>query len=209
MSTEAPEETINFITDSEFIPAPDPEFTQSEDIKADFAEPLPESRLAKEYRKKVTKALGPVWRGLLGSPVTVPDAATILTYGPDLAKAAGHLAEENPKARKIIDFITDGSDNPYAQLIAVAIPMSIQLIRNHEQALKPRKSKRVTVKIPFTRFSVHFPLQLGITLGRFRNMSHEPSELTYAVFSDPHISAALQKQGIQVNFASTNGHKKS
>jgi hypothetical protein len=184
--------------DAEFyIDGTEPDETESPEVttevSTDFAEAKQETARAKQYRKKVSRALGTVWRPLLADSRTVDDAAAILQYGPDFARTTGALADQDAKARKIIDFVTDGVDNPYINVFAAGFPMILQLMRNHEDQLSVAKRK---IRIPFTK--IGFELKLGLKLGRLRNFTNEPSALTKHVLSNPALTAVLKKQGITV-----------
>jgi hypothetical protein len=166
---------------------------------AEFVHGAPESLTARKYRKKTAKALGHIWRPLLGQPQTLPDAATIIKYGPDIAKAVGDLADQDPRARKAIDFVTEGVDNPYINLLAFTVPMIAQLMRNHEHQIQPEFHG---IRIPFTKREIK--VKFGIKLGRLRNITFDPSYIQDSVFGDPRIQEALAKQGLTVAYPTTN-----
>jgi hypothetical protein len=175
------------------------------EISTEFAAEDKETPRAAHYRKKVSRGFAHIWKPLLQNPKTVDDAATILLYGPDAAKAVGKLADQDARARKIIDFATDGVDNPYVSVAFALIPMVLQLLRNHEDSLGVTARE---IKIPIIKRSIR--IKFGIKLGRFRNITTEPSYLTNYVLSDEKLLAVLNKQGIKVAFknggdATSNG----
>jgi hypothetical protein len=114
--------------------------------------------------------------------------------------------------------------------LAIGIPMTLQLLRNHEEtgsqikqtwreARKARKTAKlsgepippknpghpITVKGPFGKtwtFHVKFP-PASFALGMFRAQTHDPVELTKKVLSDEKLRKALAKQGITVMFTRT------
>jgi hypothetical protein len=195
----------DFLFDSEFVDAPEPETPGPSDQEVvneikEFAEEKPQSPRAKRYTKEVAKTLSPLWRALAQHPATVADSATILTYGPDLARAVGNLADEDEKARKVIDFIVEGGGSPYIPLLSCALPMAIQILRNHEPTVEAVKGFR----IPFTKRTFRLPFKLR--LGKLRNASYDPDYLTTRVFSHPELARVLAEQGVTIAYpASRNG----
>jgi hypothetical protein len=196
--------------DYEFVTAepdrPEPPDVTTE-VSSDFADAKKETARAAQYRKKVSRGLANIWRPLLQDPNTINDAAAILNYGPDFARAIGELADRDAKARRIIDFASDGMDNPYANVLIAGIPLIAQLMRNHEDKLDIHVR---TVKIPFLKRQIN--LKFGIKLGRFRNLTYEPSYITQHVLSDQKLIDILAKQGIKIGWptdatADANGSK--
>lgn len=163
------------------------------EVSTEFAEQVQESARARSYRKKVSRGLGHLWRPLLQDPNTINDAATILNYGPDFARAVGDLADRDIRARKVIDFVTDGADNPYINVAVTLVPLVAQLMRNHEDKLDVSVHM---LRIPFTKRGIR--VKFGLKLGRFRNMTYEPSYLTRVVLSNPKLVETLNKQGINI-----------
>lgn len=212
------DETTAFNTndyDYEFIAPPDTESVDTEvsrevDI-SEFVDQAEETARARRYRKAVSNALGYLWRPLLSSPATLPDGAAILAYGPDIAREAGKLADQDARARKIIDFVTEGTDNGYVALFAATLPLAIQLLRNHEDAIKPEVRG---IRIPRTKIQIK--MRFGIKLGKIRNLSYDPGYLANRVLSDDKLIAALAKQGLKIAWTtdnnsaepSGNGHKR-
>jgi len=177
--------------------------------------------VARRYEKKVKAILNVVFRQTVANESTVPDAAAILMYGPQFCEKAGDLANHDPRARKAIDMITEGSENPYLAFALAAMPLALQVYRNHEQSLNPKgvvegvRKRRETakqrdarrIKIPFTKRYISFRWQL--TLPSVHNLTNEPRALVSHVFSDPNILLAMQKAGIDqvagYSFANSDG----
>jgi hypothetical protein len=129
----------------------------------------------------------------LQSPNTVADAVTIIVHGPKVAQTMGDLAAENEMVANAIDFITKPSDSASTAAILAAFPMVLQLVRNHEPVAET--SGRI-IRIPYTKREIK--LRFNIKLGRLRNMTQDPDELTDHVLAIPDISAAIEKWGIKV-----------
>ena len=180
----------------------------------------PKSRIALDYEKRVLSFLK---AGMLGAINTgnYPDAATIIALGPSFAAATGELAAADEHVAGFIDLVTAPA-NPYALFAMTVIPFVSQLVRNHEPQLaeltdkEKRKTRRtmrkqqgkldaqmrpaLTVKIPFIKREIRLPFRIkGINVWRrFRAQTQDPQALTYAVFSDPKVLKALEKQGIKI-----------
>jgi hypothetical protein len=182
------------------------------------------STTAKEYTEKINAMLK---AGVIGSlrAGNVTDAATLLHYGPGFSQAIGDLTDVSDKTKRIIDIIT-APDSPIIALLATAIPMGMQLMRNHEKEIEvarvsrkdakkakaeakargeiPEKSEKrgVTVKLPFGK-SIRIPISVKLHLisnanSIFRSQTYEPNELVEKVFGDEKVKAALKKQRIIV-----------
>jgi len=165
---------------------------------ADFVK-IPKTQVAREYEKRTAAALNSVFKGLAGNPSTVIDAATILAYGDGLSASAGELAQQDEKARGIIDFITSPS-NPWVAFAMIAIPFGAQLLRNHETDIDNMKPvKRVVgVKIPFTKKAISIPLRFRLRLPRkLRAHTVQPVAML-DVFNHPDVKKALKRRGISV-----------
>jgi hypothetical protein len=174
---------------------------------------------AREYETKVKSVLksGAVAALRAGN---LPDAATILHFGPGFSAAAGDLAAVNDPAKRAIDLIT-APDNPFVTFALVALPFVGQLFRNHEEtfrqipevrrmARRERKMaaaaedtrKNLELKLPFGRV-IRFRVGLRLnSLKRLRLLFHlptrEPQDLVTQVFSDEKLIAALDRQGIRI-----------
>jgi hypothetical protein len=168
------------------------------DTLAEFIK-RPKTAVAREYEKKTAAALNSIFRGAAGNPGTVVDAATILVFGDGFSAAAGELAQEDEKARKVLDFICTPS-NPWVAFAMVAIPMAAQLMRNHETELEdlPPVKKVIGIKIPFSKKAISIPLRIKPRLPRrLRSQTSEPAAML-AVFEHPDVKRALKKRGITV-----------
>lgn len=151
---------------------------------------------AKTYERKVKSVLSAAFKVTASHPATVPDAAAILMYGPNLAEKAGDLAADEAWAARAIDFLTEGAENSKLAFASAAGIFALQILRNHEPSLQPNPDRK-GFKIPFAR-GRRMKLKFGIKLGRVRELTHEPTALSDYVFSNPAVMAALKKQGINV-----------
>ena len=182
-----------------------------------------QTAVSKEYAEKIRSILK---AGVLGTlrAGNIPDAATLLHYGPEFATATGELAASSERTRKVLDFLT-APDAPALLFTVVAVSMIFQFARNHEkdlaQASMTRREQRAArkqarkqgtpqappprglkVKLPFGKsFTIgirfHFPLTRTLAAS-IRSQTHDPADLTTKVFSDPKLIAELRKQGIPV-----------
>ncbi len=171
-----------------------------------------ETARAKEYRGKVSSLLSTVMQARLGSPDGLPDVSAILQRGPATALRAGALADENESFRKAIDLIT-APDNPAVMFALAAIPLVMQVFRNHEGQLQDARASRAVKKtltpaekkaaktarprVEFTflgrtwRLPFRFKLNLGSTL---RMNTMQPEYLVSSVIGDPKIRSELSKR---------------
>lgn len=171
---------------------------------------------AKEYSGMVKSMLK---SGVIGAinMGDFPDAAALLQRGPAFADAAGQFADKNDQAAKMIDLLCSPGSAPVAFIFA-AIPLIMQLVRNHETALKEipntrrnaklrRKAMADASKAEAPRFTVKlWKWQIPIRYrSRFKisklfimlkSDTQDPYQMTMNVFSDPKVVAALKKQGI-------------
>lgn len=179
-------------------PAPDTEYDEPDD---DFLVARPRPRGAKTYEKKTVSFLNTVVRFAIANPATVPDACAILMYGPDLAEKTGDLAAQDKRIARAIDFLADGTENPYAAFFTAVAPLVFQTIRNHEPQLevKPRG-----LRIPFTK-GKRIGFKFGIKLGRLRPVTHDPAAFANHVLSNPKIIEKLAELDIVV--ASSRGNQ--
>lgn len=177
---------------------PEPEYDEPSD---DFIKKPTRPRGAIAYEKKVSELINTGMRAALGHEQTLADAAALIMYGPTLAEKVGNLAATDPRIARGIDFITDGTENPYASVAIAAMPLILQVIRNHEPQAEV-SSGRTGFRIPFTQ--KHIKLKFKIKLGRLRQLTNDPDAFTSWVLDRPDIQAALAKQGI--NVASTGGN---
>lgn len=159
---------------------------------ATLIEPKTRSNKAKSYEKKMRGLFRFGFNVTAQNPKTVPDAATILLYGPDISKAMGDLAAENAWAAKAVDMLTDGTDNAAAALLMASVPFVLQIIRNHEPVtdIQPHRE----IRIPFTQRTVS--IKFRFKLRRFRQLTNPPDEITRHVFGNAKVQEALRKQGM-------------
>jgi len=160
-------------------------------------------KTAQDYEAKIASALHTAMKSTAESEATVADAAAIIRYGPKLAEKAGDLANHDPRVRKAIDLIT-APDNPYLAMAMAAIPLVVQIARNHETKADTEVSSR-ELRIPFLKSKKNpegrkFRLRFGIRVRNkwLRSMTEDPRILARDVFSDPEIKKALEDRDIRV-----------
>lgn len=187
----------------------DPIVTEMPEAKPDDTFDYPDSKFipkqtrpsgAVKYERKTRALLNIAMRSTVESPQTVADAAAIIMYGPTLAEKMGNLAATDERVARGIDFITEGTENPYAAVAFATFPLVLQVLRNHEPQIeiKPRG-----IKIPFSK-GKRLNFKFGVKLGKLRRITNDPEAFTKHVMN-PEILDALRKQG--VNVASVNGRK--
>jgi hypothetical protein len=211
-------------SDNGFTPDDDPDYASLFDAP-DYAKLIrggTQTTVSKEYADKIRSLLKAGVLGTLRSG-NIPDAATLLHYGPEFASATGELAASSERTRKLIDLIT-APDAPVLLFTVVAVSMVFQLARNHEKELSAasmtrreqrtaRKQARkdgtpkppargITIKLPFGKsFTIgvrfRFPIAKALAAS-IRAQTHDPADLATKVFSDPKLIAELRKQGIPV-----------
>lgn len=167
---------------------------------------------ARLYRQKIESGLKVVARARFqaNTPSGDADCAAVFAFGPSFATNLGNLADADEKAARAIDLITS-PDSPYLMFAVSAIPLISQLMRNHEgdaQAIRAgwrnRKAKSKAEKPKLTlklgRFNLRIPMPVRINLtGYLRTQALDPQALSNAVFSNPDIQKAINKQGWQRN----------
>lgn len=164
---------------------------------ADVIKQKRQTARSSEYQKKTRSVLSQAFRATVGQPNTVTDAATILMYEKRFSRAAGDLADESDRFRSTVDFLTSGSESPFAAFAFAALPMVLQGVRNHEAALEPKP--RGGIKIPFTKGKrILGGIRLGFRLGQWRNATHEPNAIYNKAFADAGVVRALKEAGIAV-----------
>lgn len=152
-----------------------------------------------------------------------PDAAAIIHYGPQFAKATGGLADSSDTAKRALDILTSPS-NPIVIFGLASIGLIGQIMRNHEQQLaevpatfrerrrerkmakaaginKPQGPPRFTIKLGKRSIPIYFRVRikaLSTLATGFRAQTQEPESLASRVFSDPDVIAAFEKQGIRL-----------
>lgn len=154
------------------------------------------NKRSQDYEQRVNELLSFGMKMLAQNEGTLPDAAALIQYGPGVASKAGDLADKDERVRKAIDFITTGTENPYASLAIATLPLVLQILRNHETT--DLKTRRVSVKVPFTKREISLPFRFRLKNKAMRSITVDPTVLMAATFSDPAILAALQSQGINV-----------
>lgn len=158
-----------------------------------FVKPPPKPHKAAEYQKKAQAFFQVLFRATVDNSATVPDAAAIIMHGPAISEKAGRLAAHDERIARGIDFLTEGSENPYAALAIASAPLLMQVIRNHEPVLAPVHRG---IRVPFTQRRLK--LKLGVKLGRLRTLTNDPGALYRHVFNNADIRASLLKQNITV-----------
>jgi hypothetical protein len=154
--------------------------------------------VAKEYTKKAQSLLGLALRMTVEQPETVADAATIIAFGDGLASVTGELAEADEHVRTFIDAILTPS-SPWLAFLAVGIPFTCQLFRNHEVPVRRIRIITIDRKIPFSKKHLRFKVPLHVRLPkRIRATTTAPNTAAESVFSNPKIIAQLKKKGIDV-----------
>jgi len=213
------EESLNakFLGEGE----PEPEVIETEYDQPDgnFVGAKWRSPVAKKYEKKSKDILNVLFRLAIQRESTIPDAAAIIMYGPDLAEKAGDYAAVNRNFRRGIDMVTGGTENPALAFALAAAPLALQAYRNHQEYLSPsaaiatvrenrkaakqRPAKRL--KIPFTGRYIEFRFQWK--LFKIEAVTNDPQALAVHVFTNPEILQSLEKAGITLPFemGSPNG----
>lgn len=149
------------------------------------------------YEKRIRKAEGIYIQACLRRPATVPDAATMLIYGPNFAEKWGDLAAGDKRIQRAVDLLGDATDSPLLAAIAATTPLLLQLARNHEPVLQPAPRQFTVPLLRGRKLGVRLP-KFGIKLGFMRNVAHDPDELTVKVLSNPDVQERLAKLGIRL-----------
>lgn len=190
--------------EAEDIPAPEPD--EADRLKFRFIDAdlghfmrKPKTAVAREYEAKAAAFLGLLTRGTISNPKTIADAAAYIAYGDKMAAATGELADEYEPARRFIDAIASPS-SPLVGFVLTGLPLAAQLLRNHEKEIvKPARSIRFTVKIPFRKRPLNVAIPLRFKLSKsLRAQTVEPRACANAVFSNPDVVKALKKRGIDI-----------
>lgn len=185
---------------------PTPDVTNPEGQYAEIhnvAEEKKRSVKARKYEAQANKVISSWFKASVSKPGFVADAAALSLYGPPLAEKVGDLAEHDPRVARFIDTLNgDVISNPYLATIAAALPLTLQLIRNHEPELEPKPR---IFRIPFSkskkrpegrRLSLK---KFGIRLGLFRHQTDSPEKLYEYVFAkNPVMQQAMADQGIKI-----------
>jgi len=163
---------------------PDPQF-----VKAARRRPH-----AAAYQSKVHTVLHMGMQYTLSNHATVPDGAALIQYGPAFEHAMGDWAAEDKRVAKAIDFIAGGTTTPAMAAVMAAIPLVLQVIRNHEpEAEVSKKSLKIW------RWTLPIKVKFRIKLKRLRPMTNDPEAFTNHVLGNAKIREMLEKQGILVD----------
>lgn len=186
-------EYAEFIESSD--PKPDPEYVNS-DVESDLdpgfiADATKRKAAALRYEKKVNKTVSGLVKVAAQHPATVTDAATLFLYGPKLGRAFGDLAAEDERVAKAIEWFDSGVSNPYLDAAAVAVPIMLQLMRNHEVEATPEG-----VKIPFTKRRI--TLRFRIKFPWLNKATDDPGHLYRQVFGNATVRQKMSERGINV-----------
>jgi hypothetical protein len=173
---------------------------------------------SREYRDKTYSMLKSLTIAFIKSG-NMPDAAACIQHGPGFGVAMGQLADQDERAKRMLDFLTSPS-NPYVNALLIGTSLISQLVRNHEIALqalpnnikmsrRQRKAMRqARAEVP-PRFTMHLfgreipirwnpRVKIGALFAGFRSQTAPPEDLTEHIFSDPKLLKALADQGIIV-----------
>lgn len=194
-----------FIDEGSSPEQPPDEYDQPD---GEFLEKEWRSPVAKRYEKKLKKNLNTIFRAAIAHEATVPDAAAILLYGPDFCEKWGNLAATDKRVRRGIDWLADGTENPYLAAAIATLPLVMQLYRNHEESLSPTAAVKAVkasrarakdrpgrqIRIPFTKRAI--TIRFRIAAGAIQNLTNDPVALTNHVFGNPDVIQSLQNSGI-------------
>lgn len=189
---------------SEFLEPDGPDDTNiitepNTEPSTDIIEDKPQTPKSKRYQKKAKAPFKIAFKKSLQRPETLPDAAAILLYAPPITRAIGDLADADEKFASAIDWLTEGIENPYLNLVTSIAPFALQMIRNHEPE---GETIHHGIPIPFSKGKRLFTkLKFRIKLGWVRHATDEPMAITNYVFTRPDVIAALAKQGVTVGNA--------
>ena len=137
-------------------------------------------------------------RATAGSEKTLPDAAALLMHGPIIASKTGDLADQDERVRKMVDMISSGTENPYIALAMAALPLAVQIVRNHET----ETPVRVGIRIPFTKGkrSLNFPFKMRLKNPVLRSATYSAPDITSMVFNNPAVREMLMAQRVEVAY---------
>jgi hypothetical protein len=179
-------------------------------VDAGFVKPHTRPRGAVGYQRRIHNAVfKPAFEMAAQHPDTIADSAAIIVYGPKLTAKIGDLAASNEHVASMVNFLDEGTSNPMGAAIVAALPLIMQLIRNHEPVLEPAPRG---FKIPFMKHKDGSPRRfqikwkIGIRLGKLRNRTYDPVELENFVFDNPDVKAQLDKRKLIVG--RSNGGRK-
>lgn len=175
--------------DEEQEPQQEIPFLATEDIDTpdDFLKGQPRPRGAIQYEKKIKRIEVSFMRYTIQNPKTVADAAALITYGAQVAKAGGDLAAKDKRFANAVDFLSEGAGNPYLEFGMAVGVMAMQIMRNHEPVVE--KEAKHSIKL----FGRKFGLRIRIKLGRFRRLTQEPAQFTASVLGNEEVQRMLLK----------------
>lgn len=183
---------------TDFINPPDPDVTTAREEydqpDPSFVKAAPRKPHAVAYQKKVHEVLHFGMMVAFSNENTIPDAAAIIQYGPKLEHAMGDWAADDIRVRKAIDFISGGTATPALAATMAAVPLVLQVMRNHETETQIEKRP-----LKIWRWTLPIKMRFGIRLPkRFRAMTNDPVTNTKHVLGNAKVRAALADQGITV-----------
>lgn len=163
---------------------------------------------ARRYEESTREILNVIFKEAVAHDATVPDAAAILMHGPKFCETLGDLADHDSKVRAALDWLDEGTSNPYLAFAVAALPFAAQVYRNHQDALAPQaivetiRTSRAEAKqrpgrefkIPFTRRRI--TIRFRFHAPPIENWTNEPEALSHHVFTNPQILGGLEKAGI-------------
>lgn len=177
---------------ADFLSADQPEVQPD----AKLAEPKPRPPVARKYEKKVRGLFAFGIKVSVQHQKTVPDAATLLLFGPSVSEKLGDLAAVDSRIAHGIDMLTEQTESPTLALMMVGIPMILQLARNHESDIKRTEHRAVrSFRLPFTKKQIQFRFRLRLPRS-LRARTEDPVVLARKVLLNPDVVAAFRKQGI-------------
>lgn len=145
---------------------------------------------AKAYEDKVTDILKMGVSLTVGNPATVVDAAAILLHGDKVSYAFGDLAVTDPHTATVIDFLHGGTGNPATAAVMAALPLVLQIVRNHE----PQIETSTRINVPFTKGKVGFTVPSRFKVRISNNkvaaaMTNDPVKLYQQAFTPDVVQA--------------------
>lgn len=148
---------------------------------------------AKGYEDKVTDILKMGVTLTAGHPATVVDAAAILMHADNVSYTLGDLAVTDPHTATVINFLHGGTGNPATAAVMAAMPMVLQILRNHEPSIETSSK----FSVPFTRGKISFTVPSRFKVRISNNkvaaaMTNDPGRLYSATFT-PAVVAEIQE----------------
>lgn len=145
---------------------------------------------AKAYEDKVTDILKMGVSLTVGNPATVVDAAALLLHGDKVSYAFGDLAVTDSRTATVIDFLHGGTGNPATAAVMAALPLVLQIVRNHE----PQLETVTRINIPFTRQRIGFNIPSRFKVKISNNkvaaaMTNDPVKLYQQAFTPDVVQA--------------------